>query len=182
MRAETDQKLAFIIRKSCLEDSVKIVSLYKKVARNKGGLAREEEEITQAYVENFTRKSIEEGVQLVVIDQSKENRLVGEIHCYKPEPKVFKHILSDLTIAIDPDYQGMGLGKRLFETLLEFVTNHKRDILRVELFARESNSKAIDMYTKIGFVKEGRLSNRIRVDPYTFECDIIMGWSNPEFK
>ncbi|MDR6194272.1 GNAT family N-acetyltransferase [Siphonobacter sp. SORGH_AS_0500] len=180
--AKTDQKLTFIIRKSCLEDSMEIVSLYKNVARNKGGLAREEDEITQAYVENFTRKSIEDGLQFVVIDQSKENRVVGEIHCYKPEPKVFKHILSDLTIAIDPDYQGMGLGKKLFETLLEFVSNYKRDILRVELFARESNSKAIDIYTKIGFVREGRLRNRIRIDTNTFECDIVMGWTNPKFE
>lgn len=48
---------------------------------------------------------------------------------------MFNHVLSDLTIAVDPEYQGRGLGNRLFQTLLDHVTEERKDILRVELIA-----------------------------------------------
>jgi len=174
-------KEQFNIRKSTIEDCSQIFELYQSVSKTEGGLARTQSEITKEYIEGFTVKALERGIQYVAIDQSQEGRIVGEIHCYKLEPKVFDHILSELTIAIDPEYQSRGLGKKLFQSLLSYISEERKDILRLELIARESNQKAIRLYEKLGFVAEGRFERRIRSTDLSFEADIPMAWLNEKF-
>lgn len=171
----------YLIRRSKSEDVDKIFDLYKNVSRTVGGLARTENEITKEYVKNFTDRALESGVQFVIIDELDDHKMIAEIHCYKLEPNVFGHILSELTISVDPTYQGKGLGRQLFQALLDFVRMNREDILRIELIARESNSKAIKLYESIGFVKEGRMVNRIHLTEDLFEADIPMAWFNPNF-
>jgi ribosomal protein S18 acetylase RimI-like enzyme len=166
----------FIIRKATLEETDQIFGLYKTVSKEVGGLARIEKEITKTYIENFSYKSFENGLQFVVTDALNEQAIIAEIHCYQLEPGVFQHILSELTVAVHPDYQGKGLGKKLFQTLLDEIQFNRPDILRVELIARESNSKAIQLYEQLGFKIEGRFENRINNGNNSFEADIPMAW------
>ena len=128
-------------RKATIKDTGEIFRLYKAVSKKPGTLAREESEITKNYVESFTLRALKNSAQFVAVDVSQGFRVVGEVHCYKLEPKAFNHILSDLTIAINPDYQGKGIGRRLFETLLSNIASSRADILRVELIVRESNER-----------------------------------------
>jgi len=172
----------FLIRSSKIEDCEQIFNLYKMVSKTEGGLARTEAEITELYVKNFTERSIENGVQLVIVNQNNNEEIIGELHCYKLEPSVFSHILSELTVCIAPKYQGKSLGRKLFEALFDKILVSRKDILRIELIARESNSKAIQLYEKLGFIKEGRMENRIHVHGKVFEADIPMAWFNPDFK
>jgi len=171
----------YFIRISTFEDVESILELYKRVSESTVGLARTESEITREYVQQFTEKSIRSGIQLVMVDRNDVQKVIAEIHCYKLEPSVFAHIFSELTIAVCPDHQGQKLGRTLFQALLDFVQEKREDILRVELIARESNTKAIHLYESLGFVKEGRLRNRIRLGENFFEADIPMAWFNPSF-
>ena len=61
------------------------------------------------------------------------------------------------------------------------IETQRPDILRVELAAQESNTKAIHFYNKLGFVAEGRFENRVKVNENTFEADIPMSWTNKNF-
>lgn len=169
----------FFFRKALADDVEGILQLYQKVSRRSGGLARTAAEITPEYVQQFMLKSSRQGAQFVALDLQNQGQIIGEIHCYQLEPQVFRHVLSELTIAVDGDFQGQGLGKRLFQTLLDFISGKRRDILRVELIARESNQKAIQLYEKLGFKQEGRLENRIYAEHSGFEADIPMAWMNP---
>ena len=105
-----------------------------------------------------------------------DGKIAGEIHCYSPAPRVFAHVLSDLTIAVHPDFQGSGVGKVLFTQLLAEVTTKVPHISRVELIARESNQRAIGFYQKLGFVIEGKMVNRIKNSNGQVEADIPMAW------
>jgi ribosomal protein S18 acetylase RimI-like enzyme len=169
-------------RKATIKDTGEIFRLYKAVSKKPGTLAREESEITKNYVESFTLRALKNSAQFVAVDVSQGFRVVGEVHCYKLEPKAFNHILSDLTIAINPDYQGKGIGRRLFETLLSNIASSRADILRVELIVRESNEKAIKLYEELGFVREGRLEKRISSASQQLEADIPMAWFNPKYR
>ncbi len=164
-----------IIRKTELTDIDAIYWLYKEVSKITGGLARIESEITSDYIRRFTEKSATNGLQLLAIEAT-QHTVVGEIHAYLLEPQVFKHVLSDLTIAVHPDYQAQGIGKMLFTTFLNLVAEQRNDILRVELIARESNQKAIAFYQQLGFKIEGRLEKRIYSGSTTYEADIPMAW------
>ncbi len=162
------------IRKATIEDLDGIFTLYKVVASIEGGLARKADEITSEYISSFVQKSISLGCILVASDE--QNFIFGEIHCYSPNIKVFSHVLNELTIAVHPNYQGKGIGRVLFEQLLSDVKSNKLEILRIELIARESNTKAIAFYESLGFIKEGRFEKRIQSVGGGFEADIPMAW------
>lgn len=163
------------------KDFHKIYSLYKKVAAEKIGIARSAEEISENYILSFMKNAAATGIELVVEDPSDTNRIIAEIHCYKLTPTVFSHVLSELTIVVDQDFHGKGIGKMIFKNLLELITETRPDILRVELVAQESNGKAIELYKKIGFNIEGRFEKRIRTTGNNFEADIPMSWINPNY-
>lgn len=155
-----------------------IFDLYLLAALIPGGLARGSEEISEDYVRNFLKKSNESGISLLAFAGM---QIVGEIHAHQLVPKVFSHVLSELTVVVHPDFRGKGIGKALFSAFLKEVATKWPDILRVELIARESNQKAIHLYKSLGFKEEGRLEKRIDTGGGTFEADIPMAWMNPAF-
>jgi len=172
----------FTVRHANQTDVNKIHALYKKVADRTTGLARSGDEITKDYIQHFIKNSSDSGIELVIDDPENTNQIIAEVHCYKLVPKTFSHILSELTIAVDPDFQGKGIGRMIFTHLLDFIKTSKTDIMRVELISRETNLKAISFYESLGFKREGRFENRIRSNRNEFEADIPMAWFNPNFK
>jgi RimJ/RimL family protein N-acetyltransferase len=52
-----------------------------------------------------------------------------------------------------PDYRGKGLGRRLMQATLEAA--HEEGFVRIELMAHADNQRAIALYEKLGFVREG---------------------------
>ena len=99
---------------------------------------------------------------------------------FRLSPKIFNHILGDLTIVVHPNFQGQGIGKLIFSKLIEIIRERK-DILRVELQCRETNNKGIELYKKVGFEIEARLRYRTLTDD-NIEDDLLMVWLNPNFK
>lgn len=170
------------LRTAEIHDVSKIVALYKAVADRSGGLARNTDEITEEYVRDFVTKSTDDGLIIVVEHPQDENQIIGEIHAYRKGVKVFAHVLSDLTIAVHPDFQSKKVGRTLCTIFLEEVGLHRQEIGRVELITRESNLKAIRFYQSLGFRIEGRLEMRIKTDDGQYEADIPMGWQNPNYE
>jgi ribosomal protein S18 acetylase RimI-like enzyme len=167
-----------IVRKSTAADTLAIFDLYKKVAIEDGGIARTESEITEGYIQNFLNHSWDNGLSVVVeIDR----QIVGELHTYPIGPKIFEHVLSNLTVGVHPDFQGQGIGKQLFTYLLGLVETEMPHILRVELDTRDGNERAITLYQSVGFVIEGRLRNRDKMADGRFFDDLPMGWMNKNY-
>ncbi len=173
-------QLDYSVRGADISDLHKIMMLYRAVAARSGGIARQADEVTEAYVRNFIERCLETGVILTIEDPSDPETLIAEVHTCSPGIKVFSHLFSDLTIAVHPDYQGKGIGTLLFETLLQEIKSNHPEICRVELIAKESNQKAIRFYRKFGFRAEGRLEKRISGKTGELEADIPMAWIRPE--
>ncbi|MBV1908236.1 MAG: GNAT family N-acetyltransferase [Kangiellaceae bacterium] len=161
------------IRTTTIKDIVAIQSLYQKVAALTGGLAREEKEIDEHYISDFVKRSLACGLSFVAV---RDSQVLGEIHCYSPPESCFSHLLSSLTIAVDPSSQGLGVGRQLFENLMSTVISKMPKILRIELFAKESNRKAIEFYQSLGFRVEGKFESRVKNRQGEFEIDIPMAW------
>ncbi len=162
------------IRPASTADLGDIVRLYREVARIPGGLARLEHEIDEGYVQGFLDRALASGLSYVA--QAQGGGLVGEIHACPPGPFCFSHVLSELTIAVHPEAQGLGVGRRLFATFMETVQQARPEILRVELIARQSNARAIAFYRSLGFEQEGTMRRRIRNPDGSLEPDIPMAW------
>jgi putative acetyltransferase len=164
------------IRRSSASDVGAILDLYLAVAAIEGGLARTVDEIDRPWLDGVLDASWTRGLSMVA---ERDGRIVGELHAYRPAPRCFHHVLSDLTIAISPDAQGQGVGRRLFSTFLSVVEAEYPDIVRVELFARESNTRGLSLYASLGFREDGRLRGRCRGVSGALEDDIVMGWRRP---
>lgn len=169
-------------RTADIDDLNPIVALYKAVARQEGGIARLEREVTESYVRHFITESLASGVIIVAEHPDNREEIIGEIHGYKSGLHVFKHVLGDITLAVHPQHQGKKIGRTLLTIFLEEIAHHRPDIGKVELVTREGNHRAISLYQSVGFQIEGRMEMRIRTPERNYEADIPMGWQNPNFE
>ncbi|OCI95773.1 acetyltransferase [Rhizobium sp. AC27/96] len=67
-----------------------------------------------------------------------------------------------LGMGIIPAYRGQGLGRRLIQTTLQAARNTGME--RVELSVHADNIRAIALYEKVGFVREGLARRSVRID------------------
>jgi ribosomal protein S18 acetylase RimI-like enzyme len=147
-----------------------LVTLHRATAAAPGGLARTPEEIDAAYASGFVAKTSVGGIAL---GAWADGALAGEIHAGRMGIAQFAHVLTDLTVAVHPAWQGRGVGSALFRAL--FAAALKPKVERVELMAREGNSEAIRLYERLGFQIEGRFPGRVRMPDGSTEADIAMG-------
>ncbi|MDO3436579.1 GNAT family N-acetyltransferase [Rhizobium sp. CBN3] len=68
----------------------------------------------------------------------------------------------NLGMGILPAYRGQGLGRKLIETTLRAA--REAGFMRIELDVYEDNSRAIALYEKLGFVREGIIRRAARID------------------
>lgn len=162
------------VRLGATSDYQAVAQLYRETALTEGGIARTTSEITNEYIQQWMSKSLQSGLWCVVTDEDKN--IVGSLHAYRPEPKVFHHCLSELTLAISPTAQGQGVGKLLLAYFLKTVETTMPDILRVELMVRESNERAQKLYRSLGFKNDGRMEMRISSVGGGYEADLSMAW------
>jgi putative acetyltransferase len=92
--------------------------------------------------------------QLFIFEQN-ENK-IGMFKLYGLTYRT-SHIAYLGGLAISPDFGGLGFGKMMLEEIIVFAK--MRGFLRIELSVAVQNEKAIYLYEKAGFVKEGILRN-----------------------
>ena len=163
----------FTVRPATPQDAAAILALHRKVAALPGGLAREPDEVTADYVAHAMAVAADGGVNLVAIDS--DGVLCGELHVERMKVGIFAHVLTDLTVAVDPDWQGRGVGSALFRALIETARTMSPPIGRIELWTGAANLGAQRLYQRLGFQIEGRMIGRGRYPDGHVEDDIVMG-------
>lgn len=168
-------------RNATPDDVQALVRLYKDVAEKAGGLARTASEISVEFVSDVVRKSLADGIIIVLENDENPDELIAEIHAYRPGIKLFDHVLGDLILLVDPRFHGKGIGRTIFTLFLDEVVNNHPHIGRVELMTGESNARALHLYQSLGFLIEGRFEMRSRTAT-GYEADIALSWQNPAFE
>jgi putative acetyltransferase len=164
---------AFTVRPATPEDAGAILALHRKVAAQPGGLARRPDEVTSDYVAHAMENAADGGVNLVAVGA--DGALCGELHVERMKLAIFAHVLTDLTVAVDPDWQGRGVGSALFRALIDTARTMTPPIGRIELWTGASNLGAQRLYERLGFRIEGRMTGRGRLPDGTVDDDIVMG-------
>ncbi len=165
--------MSFSIRPTRAYDAIPVAAVHRATAAMPGGIARQPEEITDGYIDRILHQALADGVGLVAVDEG--GVVIGEIHAVRIPVKLFSHVLSDLTVAVHPDWRGRGVGSALFQALFAAARAMDPPIVRVELGTGAGNAGAIRLYERLGFRIEGRLEKRGRFPDGTFEDDIAMG-------
>ena len=167
------------IRKTKKSDQNQLLNMYTKAATYLDGLARNQSEISEEYVADFLNEVKNSGLSYVAIDNGV---IVGEIHTYSIGIDCFSHVLSNLTIAVDPDYHSKGVGRKVFTALLNEVVQNHKSITRIELATRETHQRAIAFYQSMGFKIEGRFEGRVKCHDGSIVADIPMAWHRSEYE
>ena len=167
--------MSFLIVRNLPSDLPDLAALYRRVAALPGGLSREPEEISDDWIDGFLGASLTRGLSLGA-RVGPERTLVGEIHAYRPFPRAFEHVWSDLTVVVDPRYRAGGIGSGLLNALLDEVMSDHPEVLRVELLVREGNRRAIHIYEALGFRREACFEGRLRSPDGRTEAQIEMAW------
>lgn len=174
----TDLQTPYTIRKGTANDEIQLKELYRNVAAIPGGLARTLDEVTDSFIHTLLQDALKKGNIFVT---EYDNNLIGMIVTYHIGPQALAHVLKDTTVLVHPQHQGKGVGSSLIKTLLDDIEQHHPEIMRIELFTRETNP-ALQLYKRLGFVEEGRFEGRIKNLNGTYVADIPMAWHNKNFK
>lgn len=166
------------IKKAELNHKSELLNLYRRVADISDGIIRNGNEINDDYISDFLTKSVENGLILIGLINGK---IVGEIHAYTPQIYAFQHILTDLTIIVDPNNQGKGIGRKLFDSFLQKIKTDLNHIKRIELYTREHNERNVKFYESLGFINEGRQKDKIFISESKFETPLHMAWFNSNY-
>ncbi|MBO9700062.1 MAG: GNAT family N-acetyltransferase [Sporocytophaga sp.] len=115
------------------------------------GIARLDHEITEDYVKNILLKSVSQGLIIICEHSDNPDELIAEMHDYTIGIELFRHVISEVTICVHPDFQGKKIGHRMMSIFLEEIACNRPDIGKVELITREGNTRAIALYQSLGF-------------------------------
>ncbi len=88
-------------------------------------------------------------------------------------PKFRLRHRGELAIMVHGDYQGQGIGSRLFAKAIDIADNWLM-LERLDLTVIAGNERALGLYKKFGFVEEGRIRKAVIVNG-KYVDEIIMG-------
>jgi len=111
-----------------------------------------------------------------------DSAIVGFITGERSTVRAYQHVLQNVAVAVHPAYHGQGWGTLLVENLLGNIAQWHPDIARVELSVLASNDRAVSLYRRHGFNREGirfyQCFNRKVGRPDHVENYV---WFNPEY-
>lgn len=85
-----------------------------------------------------------------------------------------RHVVR-LTVVVHPGHTGRGVGTGLIQHLQRWASAEP-GVEKIELLVRSTNTGAVKLYRRLGFVEEGRLKNRVRLPNGRLVDDVAMAW------
>ena len=82
--------------------------------------------------------------------------VVGSAGLHPAGPALRRRHAMHLGISVAPEAQGQGVGKALMQALCDYADRWAQ-VLRIELTVFTDNARAISLYTRFGFEREGIL-------------------------
>ncbi|MFQ5505987.1 MAG: GNAT family N-acetyltransferase [Planctomycetota bacterium] len=125
----------------------------------------EERELLQKYVDEPGWLFL-----VAVVDQ----KIVGQLNFRNGNRRRIAHGGS-FGISITHPWRGQGIGTRLIRTLLDWARSGEL-IRRIELGALSTNTRAVALYGRLGFVEEGRRRRAFRVGDRYVDDVIMARW------
>lgn len=77
-------------------------------------------------------------------------------------------------VSVRQDWRGKGIGTAMLKTLLEWAEANPC-IEKVSLAVFSTNTRAIELYRRLGFVEEGRRAKEIKIGPGRYVDEVLMG-------
>lgn len=161
---------AFLLRNAREEDSEKLINYLKVTAAETPYLMREPEEITLTLEQEkaFIRNQIDSKNGLLLIGElDGEHVGNGSVNAIGDYVR-YRHRCS-VAIALYQKFCGLGLGRIMFETLLEVAKDNGYE--QAELEVATDNTRAVNLYKNLGFEIYGTQTHNMKYKDNTY-CDV----------
>jgi len=122
----------------------------------------------RARIERWT-SDFEHNIILLAMDSE---RVAGHMQVFVDSRSRFRGI-GELFIYLHQDYQNVGLGKALMEAGIEEA--RRRQLHRIELTVVADNHRAVNLYEKVGFQREGVKRENFLGDDGKYHDEVSMG-------
>lgn len=155
-----------IIRKAELRDAANIVKAEQKIAQEPGFFCSQPSELSEQNVKNTIESS--NGIYFVA---ECNGSIAGHAFLEIIPLQSLKHI-AQLNIAVHKGFQNRGIGTQLMDRIIEWA-KESESIEKIELNVRASNTQAIVLYKKMGFLEEGCLKRHVKTSNGYID-DILM--------
>ena len=150
------------IRKIKTSDAEEFVHLTQRVEGSSEYMLWEAgERMIQPEQQRKMIESIEESGNSTIFVAENDNVLVGYLMAIGGNARRRKHS-AYIVIGIVEDYRGQGVGRKLFNELEQWASNH--NIQRLELTVVTRNEAGLALYKKIGFEIEGTKKHSLFID------------------
>ncbi|WP_442600114.1 GNAT family N-acetyltransferase [Neobacillus sp. D3-1R] len=162
----------FIIRKAEEKDAEQIIQHTKKVLEENSpfmGTSLEEFSITVEKEREFIKTHEEHGLILVA---EMDKTIIGFLNFRLSSKKKFQH-QGLFGMSIQEAYTNKGIGRALIQELLKWAEADPR-VEKISLEVFSNNKRAIHLYSKLGFVEEGRRKKAAKLGPNEYVDDIFM--------
>lgn len=159
------------IRDACIEDAAILAAAERATAKTPGLLVSQPSELIP---ESFEKKIVEVSKLGRYIVAEEDGKIAGHALLDTMPLQAISHVFR-LTIVVHPEFQNQGIGEALMRDLMDWAKRTSR-VGKIELLVRATNERAIRLYSKLGFVVEGRFRKRVRLSNGEFVDDIAMAW------
>ncbi|GAB6065851.1 GNAT family N-acetyltransferase [Aquifex pyrophilus] len=140
------------------EDIPKLVDLYLRAYKGLEEYAYTHPKDVESYMRWLLNRD-PEGFLVAKVNGKIVGFVAGDANWYSRREK--KRVGAIHEIVVDPEYQGMGIGTRLMEEILNYFK--KKGLDTAELWVGDENYRAINFYKRFGFQERGRYNYWIRM-------------------
>ena len=163
-----------VLRSAQPRDARGLITLTRRVLASATHMVQEvaEYDIAPRGEKNWILRQQDNPNGLYLVAQAQDGALVGMLDC-RGEPRWRRRHAVTLGLAIDPDWQGRGMGRALMHRALDWARRHP-GIERVELHVHAGNAPALALYRQLGFLEEGRRLRAIKYRDGRYCDDLLM--------
>src|SRR2546426_6432728 len=159
--------LNLFIRVARIEDATFLAAAERATAETPGLLVSQPYELI---LESFEKKIVDLSKVGRYIVAEKDGKIVGHALLDPMPLEAISHVFR-LTVVVHPGFRNQGIGDALMRDLMDWAKRTSR-VAKIELLVRSTNERAIRLYSKLGFVEEGRFRNRVRLPDGSFLDDL----------
>src|SRR5262249_39530631 len=110
------------------------------------------------------------GKLFLVAEESRQ--IIGVLFLESGWRKKTVHV-ANLHMSVNRDWRNRGVGTVLLQSAIDWARSHSV-IEKLGLAVFSSNSRAIRLYRKLGFVEEGRRPQEVKFGPDRYADDVLM--------
>lgn len=162
-----------ILREAVAEDAEAMISFVNQVAGESDNLTfgPGEFNITLEQEKNILA-DFQQGLNQLFLIGEIDGEIIGNITFRGGQRPRVAHA-GEFGISVLQKYWGLGIGKHLLEYLIEWA-REVGVIRKINLRVKEDNEGAIQLYKKMGFEEEGRITREFYIDDKFYDS-IAMG-------